>query len=1030
MRPSKITITAFGPYKNAEVIDFNQLKGNKLFVVSGNTGAGKTTIFDAICFALYGSASGEDRVDAKLMRSDFAEDDVHTAVELEFELHNRTYRILRQLAHVKKGNKGPTGERYEFFEMVEGSEVPCVDRQIVSEINKKVEELIGLTKDQFSQIVMLPQGEFRKLLTSQTENKEAILRKIFKTEQYRWISDRLNEKRKNKSDEYQRSSQMRDRYIDDTSATLPQRKGSKLFEVLNQEHYNTNQIIEGLEEETTYYENELQINEKEEKAANIAYNKKLEAFHKAEVVNTEFKRMEEKEKQLQELIEKIPTYKMKEEKLDLAERASKLEIYEMKVNEWREEERVKKQLLANVEQSYTQALKSLEQAQKYYLTEENRKEEREQVARKLDRYNDFLPIVKEIEKNKSGLGQANENVTKLTEELATVQEKLKVKKSLKEKVSIQIKEVEAAVDQYTDKQEQLIDMRDKAKTLQDYLKVHGKQSDLVQDYKTKKLHYRKVKENYDKIEDAWFRGQATVLATHLHDGKPCPVCGSSEHPNKASNQGEVPTKETYDQWKKKLADANSAYLNAEAVMKTNQEVLDARASEALESGLMIDNAEDIFHQLVDQGKKLKLEVEAMKGKRDTLLQLRENVEQIDNELKQLDLQREKIETAYHTEKTSYETKKAVYEEQIRKIPEEIRVLSILEQKIVDLTSLKRKMEKTWSDAQEALQQAKEMETKRSTEVESLKGQLKESSKKKKGAEEQFILALSQSKFSSEEVYRRVKLSESKRDILRGEIEHFNNSFATVRQQVSDYRESLKGKMKEDLESLQSELDELKVIFEKAGEVLRKSKQYHMQSVDLRKRILDSEQVVAEIERQLNVMTDLYNVIRGNNNSKISFERYLQIEFLEHIIVAANERLSRLSNGQFHLIRSERQESHGKQSGLGLDVFDAYTGQTRDVKTLSGGEKFNASLCLALGMADIIQSYQGGVSIDTMFIDEGFGSLDEESLNKSIDTLIELQKSGRMIGVISHVQDLKNALPAILEVTKTKEGFSKTEFVIK
>ena len=219
-------------------------------------------------------------------------------------------------------------------------------------------------------------------------------------------------------------------------------------------------------------------------------------------------------------------------------------------------------------------------------------------------------------------------------------------------------------------------------------------------------------------------------------------------------------------------------------------------------------------------------------------------------------------------------------------------------------------------------------------------------------------------------------------------------------------------------------------YDVAQERLRQSEQYLQKVTELKEKIVDAEKRVAHLEKQLYIITDLYDVVRGQNSSKISFERYLQIEFLEQIIMVANERLKRLSNGQFLLMRSERQESRGKQSGLGLDVFDAYTGQTRDVKTLSGGEKFNASLCLALGMADVIQSFQGGVSIDTMFIDEGFGSLDEESLNKAIDTLIDLQKSGRMIGVISHVQELKNAIPAILEVKKTKEGYSQTKFVIK
>jgi exonuclease SbcC len=203
MRPIKLTMTAFGPYRDKEVIDFTELKENRLFVISGNTGAGKTTIFDAICFALYGSASGEDRSgDIRGLRSDFAEDNVYTSVELEFELRGHYYRIKRQLGHKKKGNKTETGHAQEFYEKIGDKEVPCVDRQIVTEINKKVEQLIGLTREQFIQIVMLPQGEFRKLLTSQTENKEEILRKIFKTEKYTFISKRLKEKKDLAEKEY------------------------------------------------------------------------------------------------------------------------------------------------------------------------------------------------------------------------------------------------------------------------------------------------------------------------------------------------------------------------------------------------------------------------------------------------------------------------------------------------------------------------------------------------------------------------------------------------------------------------------------------------------------------------------------------------------------------------------------------------------------------------------------------------------------------------------------------------------------
>lgn len=250
------------------------------------------------------------------------------------------------------------------------------------------------------------------------------------------------------------------------------------------------------------------------------------------------------------------------------------------------------------------------------------------------------------------------------------------------------------------------------------------------------------------------------------------------------------------------------------------------------------------------------------------------------------------------------------------------------------------------------------------------------------------------------------------------------------QQVNELEELLAGQSLKDLSQAEAELSELKGAYEQALAERNRSQDFERAGLGLIANIHGVIEKAGEAEQALNRIADLHDMIRGQNSLKISFERYLQIEYLEQIILSANERLKNLSNGQFHLIRSDRQEARGKQSGLGLDVYDAYTGQTRDVKTMSGGEKFNASLCLALGMADVIQSFQGNVSIDTMFIDEGFGSLDEESLNKSIETLIDLQKSGRMIGVISHMQELKAAIPAILEVEKSKEGHSRTKFLVK
>src|SRR5699024_7761415 len=296
MKPIRLSLTAFGPYKDTEVIDFTKLTDHHLFVISGATGAGKTTIFDGIAFALYGSASGEDRDNITMLRSHFAEDHVHTAVELIFELKGRTYRILRQLSqqkkgkkektgkkkenkenihmlrshfakdhvhtavelifelkgrtyrilrqlgHQKKGNKSKTGEKYEFYELIGDSEVPCVDRQMVSEINAKIEGIIGLTQDQFKQIVMLPQGEFRKLLTSETENKEAILRRLFKTERYQQMNGLLKKRRDEVEQLFRQECHLLDQYIHNIKTSFEQREASPLFQLLKTDNFLPSQV--------------------------------------------------------------------------------------------------------------------------------------------------------------------------------------------------------------------------------------------------------------------------------------------------------------------------------------------------------------------------------------------------------------------------------------------------------------------------------------------------------------------------------------------------------------------------------------------------------------------------------------------------------------------------------------------------------------------------------------------------------------------------------------------------------------------
>ncbi|GBG11382.1 putative exonuclease [Paenibacillus agaridevorans] len=290
--------------------------------------------------------------------------------------------------------------------------------------------------------------------------------------------------------------------------------------------------------------------------------------------------------------------------------------------------------------------------------------------------------------------------------------------------------------------------------------------------------------------------------------------------------------------------------------------------------------------------------------------------------------------------------------------------------------------------------------------------------------------LAKAGFLSAEDYAGAVRTQAEQERLKQETERYRTAVLAAAEAVAALESELSGTEWLSPEDLQEAIMTTRGKHEELLGEEQSSLRFAAEAARLVASVDRAARQAGELEEKLERVQDIYGNMKGDNSLKMSFERYILIEYLEQIVAMANVRLNELSGGQFQLQRSDRLETRGKQSGLGLDVYDAYTGQNRDVKSLSGGEKFNASLCLALGMTDVIQSHQGGVSIDMMLIDEGFGSLDEESLHKAIAALVDLQKAGRMIGVISHVQELKEAFPACLEVNKTKEGYSTTSFLLK
>ncbi|MFK8795330.1 AAA family ATPase [Planococcus plakortidis] len=1029
MKPVKLKLTAFGPYRDSEEIDFEDLEGNRLFVISGSTGSGKTSIFDGICFALYGSASGSDRSEPKNLRSDFAKDTVHTSAELTFEVHGTTYRILRQMSHVKKGNKSATGERYEFFELTDAGEKPCVERQIVSELNRRVEEILGLTFSQFNQIVMLPQGEFRKLLTSETDNKETILRKIFRTEPYRLVAERLKQKKDEAQDRFKAQQMLYKEQVQAIAGSLPQRE-SALFEVFAQGDFQRNQLLKGLEGEIRHYESEsIGLQERYQRFYDF-HNKKMAEFHEAKGWNERFDELEAKQRRLQELEQQLPSVKEWEQQVTAADQAGMITGLEEQVLELVANERQKREELLRSETAEQKAQEMKRQAQQVKDEEESRHGQRQAAQQALIRLQDMEAGVKELEQQRTAVQQlekaaihARTSLQRTDEQTSSAEQQLAQTKSL-------IQQLEERLEHFDDKRDRQNRLAEQQRALAEYLRLEQKLEGLAEQSAEDKAEFDQAQKAYQSMEHDWFANQAALLASNLHDGEACPVCGSLDHPAKQPGSASAVNQQAMEQAKQVLAQSEQKYRKTEAEEAAVREQaavkrreLDVMSIVAEQAGAQLETIQAEQHSLTGELEQLQSDKEELRKRKLAFAEMEDQLSNLKN-------QQAEAQHSAQEKRSAYESAQAVLESKLTSIPQALRDLGSLRTETAKAQETKDRLEEAWQRAQDAMQKTERQLSEAAVSLRHSKQSVEEVQEKLGHAESRFEEALVKSAFASKEAYHEAKLEASRYEELKMQIERYKQDRHTTERQTVELESALDGRDRVDVSDAEQALAELKADYEQALSELNTAKEYRKKAQAFFDEVSEASAKEAEAEAELARIVDLYDTIRGQNDVKLSFERYLQIEYLEQILEAANERLKHLSNGQFQLMRSDRQEARGKQSGLGLDVYDAYTGQTRDVKTMSGGEKFNASLCLALGMADVIQSFEGNVSIETMFIDEGFGSLDEESLNKAIETLVDLQRSGRMIGVISHVQELKAAIPAILEVEKMKEGISKTSFHIK
>ncbi|HAA0678332.1 exonuclease [Listeria monocytogenes] len=1019
MRPIKLTMQAFGAYAKKEVIDFEKLGTEQIFVISGKTGAGKSTIFDAISFAIFGKANTFDR-ESFSMRSHFATDKEITEVTLAFRLKDKIYQISRipqQEIAKQRGNGTTTSpQKAELYELI--NDKMKLLASSVRDVNTKMEELIQLNVDQFRQILMIPQGEFRELLVSDSKEKEVILQRLAHTVYYEKVENLLWEKQKQAEILV---VEARKKVAELAELSLPgvevSGKTTSEISVLQAEAIQSEQMI------LTELENKLSIIRKQTS----------EAVEKVTLAKEQLLDWQNLDKYTEEIatleIEK-DFYQAIEVRLEAAKRASNLRSQDALCIRLKEQletaEQTEKQVAFEAEEVKVQF--SHVKKQKEALAE--KEAELEINKRTLFQLEEMEPKILELEMISIQKRRAElewKEATTLLEEIVNSEQKIIAELQSVESRLVEINQAEltylevinkrTTVEAIIEKEQELVSKRMKMVAWDS--EKQTEEQKLVQLLAEKAEIETTIEQEETKLQ----KEQAATIAAHIHDGEACPVCGSYSHPALAKF-GETANLETLEVAKGKLHEKLLAITTTEKTISQLEWQLNEWAGikelsltevqQTLTENIQLANnlAEQIaqLQAKVAQKETIQATLESLNNKQNETIteknkvaleveKLHQQVQMVSGKLSYLE---QSIPTEFR-DKVVFESKKKELSEKIEAHIKQANQVDALfrqtEKETTRLESTLQSAQKTTVDAKEALQVQREI----------------------------FKEAMKQNDFLSYDAYKQAFMSAEEQKIQEEKVADYERKRHLAVSRQADLKEKLQNKQKPNIEQLEFIMKEKQLELSQSEENTMKQREFVTKRKELVENYQNSIQTVEQAEENYADIGLLADAARGKNARKLTFERYILAMFLDTIIHRANHRLSKMTSGRFELQRKMEKAKGNVQSGLELEVFDEYTGLTRHVKTLSGGESFKTSLALALSLAEVVQEMAGGISLETMFIDEGFGTLDPESLEAAVECLLETQENGRLVGIISHVPELKERISARLEVTATNHG-STTKFI--
>lgn len=1051
MKPIKLIISAFGPYAGELTpIEFDAFEEKGLFLISGDTGAGKTTIFDAICFALYGTTSGTYR-DTKNLRSEYAKDPVESYVDFYFSHQGRNFHVWRQPSYErpKKRGSGMTSQEKNAIFYEEG-QVPI---EGWDQANHAIKELLHIDEKQFKQIVMIAQGEFWGLLNAKTDQRTEILRTIFLTDGYKNIEYKLKDRMDASYKIKVNAENSIIQHFEDVSANEEDELFDKLDELKSRAKrsrsaWNLDEIL-GIIEclilsdrerlkciKTDLEKAEAELKKNNEKLAQAKTNNSF--IEKRDKLEQEKEKLEKRKTEIDGIVLLLDKQKKATRNVNLPYAAWTKKCEEVSST---------KEQIKTTESNLEKAVATVKQAEDTLDDAKKLEPEVDKLKQTISRIDDEEPKYQQKEKLVGKLKELRE----LDEDISIREAKLKeYEKSLKEK----IKDFNKMVKELKGKPTELIEAKNEGKKLTELLadldaiiddqipEREKREKALSKKQKAFIDTRKKYEEASGRREDAEYileDSRAGILARKLVEGEKCPVCGSVHHPEPAKLKEFSISEDDFKKLQEEEAELrekkNHANTEAEVAKKSLEEfegqlrltILDCIKSPLLD----IDMEGAAFEELIKTAKEAKTQVEMLS---------KENIKKcnsIDKACKTLKKAEEDLETAQGDETEKLNSKKEELDKSKQK----------MKQELAETKATLKELEKlSFPDWETAKKERKQAETKKNkivdditkaeeeknktdknvtaarSELKTLNGSLKQQEKDEEALRKKLDKEVSANGFSSVEEMLRYVVGED--DITSSDkvINEYNQAVATNKKQLSDAKSDAEGKTVIDIEALKAVCDEQSINVDLIRKNCNISENRISMNEEKQKSILDRREELEKASKENGICQRLYNLVKGTTgNGKITLEQYIQAAGFDGIIAAANRRLLPMSDGQYELYRQE--DSLGKKSNnfLDLEVLDNYTGHRRPVGNLSGGESFKASLSLALGLSDTVSSNLGGVQMDALFVDEGFGTLDRKSIDSAMEILINLTGSNKLVGIISHREELMENIPQQIKVKKTKDG---------